>query len=62
VYEGTGGKVDHKMYYHGLKYAKSAGGFFNDDFVKFKLPGIEAEEGGSTAGTMLQTMASAFLG
>jgi hypothetical protein len=62
VYEGTGGKVDPKMYYQGLKYSKSAGGFFDDDFVKYKLPGIEAEEGGSTAGTMLQTMASAFLG
>jgi hypothetical protein len=62
VYEGTGGKVDPKMYYQGLKYAKSAGGFFSDEFVKYKLPGIEAEEGGSTAGTMLMTMDSAFLG
>jgi hypothetical protein len=62
VYEGTGGKVDPKMYYQGLKYAKSAGGFFSDDFVKNYLPGIEAEEGGSTAGTMLMTSASAFLG
>jgi hypothetical protein len=62
VYEGTGGKVDPKTYYQGLKYAKSAGGFFSDDFVKNYLPGIEAEEGGSTAGTMLMTSASAFLG
>jgi hypothetical protein len=62
VYEGTGGKVDPKTYYQGLKYSKSAGGFFRDDFVKNYLPGIEAEEGGSTAGTMLMTSASAFLG
>jgi hypothetical protein len=62
VYEGTGGKVDPKTFYQGLKYSKSAGGFFSDDFVKNYLPGIEAEEGGSTAGTMLMTSASAFLG
>jgi hypothetical protein len=62
VYEGTSGKVDPKTFYQGLKYSKSAGAQFSDDFVKYYLPGIEMEEGGSTAGTMLMTSASAFLG
>lgn len=62
VYEGTGGKVDPKMFYQGLKYAKSAGIGFSSDFVKYTLPGLELEEGGSTAGTMLMTTESALLG
>jgi hypothetical protein len=62
VYEGTSGKVDPKTFYQGLKYSKSAGAQFSDEFTKYYLPGIEMEEGGSTAGTMLMTSASAFLG
>jgi hypothetical protein len=62
VYEGTSGKVDPKTFYQGLKYSKSAGAQFSDEFVKYYPPGIEMEEGGSTAGTMLMTSASAFLG
>jgi hypothetical protein len=62
VYMGTSGKVDPKTFYQGLKYSKSAGMNFSDDFVKYYLPGIETEEGGSTAGTMLMTTASALQG
>jgi hypothetical protein len=62
VYEGTGGVVNPKMFYSGLKYAKSAGMGFSDDFVNRYLPAMEAEEGGSTAGTMLMTTESALLG
>jgi hypothetical protein len=62
VYVGTGGKVDPNTFYAGLKYAKSAGMGFSDDFVNRYLPGIEMEEGGSTAGTMLMTTESALLG
>jgi hypothetical protein len=62
VYAGSGGKVDPKTFYQGLKYSKSAGIGFGDEFVKYTLPGIETEEGGSTAGTMLMTTASALLG
>jgi hypothetical protein len=62
IYAGTGGKVDPRTFYQGLKYAKSSGIGFSDDFVKYTLPGIETEEGGSTAGTMLMTTASALLG
>jgi hypothetical protein len=62
IYTGTSGKVDPKTFYQGLKYSKSAGAQFSDEFTKYYLPGIEMEEGGSTAGTMLMTSASAFLG
>jgi hypothetical protein len=62
VYVGTGGKVDPNTFYSGLKYAKSAGMGFSDDFVNRYLPGIEMEEGGWTAGTMLMTSESALLG
>jgi hypothetical protein len=62
VFTGTQGRIDPKTFYQGLKYSKSAGAQFSDEFVKYYLPGIEAEEGGSTAGTMLMTDASAMLG
>ena len=62
IYAGTGGKIDPRTFYQGIKYSKSSGIGFSDDFVKYTLPGIEMEEGGSTAGTMLMTTASALLG
>jgi hypothetical protein len=62
VYEGTGGKVDPATFYAGIKYSKSAGMGFSDEFVNRYLPAIEMEEGGSTAGTMLMTTESALLG